>query len=231
MAGKQLSKKLLSPNVKAFMGPVGLLLLLVILSVFAFRFGFAKISEQRQNVSTARQNESVLSQKESILKDIQSGVPSYVKAVAAALPEKNPSLSMVSQIRILSSEKGLSLGNIKVGSEIAAGGASISEVDVTFGIEGPAAEIVSFLAAVKELAPVSTIEKAKINRSSIGTRADITLRVYKSEFPQKLPSLTEPARALTDDEKTTLTKLSALRLPIFTDLTPQGGGVRENPFE
>ena len=213
------------------MGPVGLLLLLIVLSVFAVRFGFAKISEQRQNVTAAKQNESVLSQKESILKDIQSGVPSYVKAVAAALPEKNPSLSMVSQLRILSAEKGLKLGNIKVGSEISTGGASVTEVDVTFGIEGPIAEIVTFLAALKEIAPVSTIEKAKVNRSSTGTRADVTIRVYKSPFPEKLPSLTEPARALSDDEKTTLTKLSALRLPVFVDLAPQGGGLRENPFE
>ena len=222
-------KKILPPSIQVFVVPIALLVVLGILSGLAIRVGFARIGQQRQDVALARQNEGTLSQKEGVLRSIQATVPTYVNTVAASLPEKNPALSMTSQLRTLALSNGLILENIKIGSAVPSG--DFSEVNITFGLEGTSPQVVSYLNSIKNLAPVSTVEKAKINQSALGTRADITVRVYYSPFPQKLPSLTEPVKELTEDERNILNRLSALSLPAFSNLQAQPAGIRENPFD
>ncbi len=223
------TKKIIPPSIQVFLVPAALLILLVLLVGLAVKVGFSRIGQQRDEIAAARSSESILTQKESVLRGVQATVPSYVNTVAASLPEKNPSLSMTSQLRTLAATNGLVMENIKIGSAVAS--ASLAEVDISFGLEGAPATVISFLDSIKNLAPVSTIEKAKINQSAQGTRADVTVRVYFAAFPEKLPSLTEPVKELTDGERATLNRLSALSLPAFTDLKPQPAGVRENPFD
>lgn len=222
-------KKVIPANVQLFLVPLGLLVVLIILSVLAVKIGFSRIGAQREELSAARKNESILSQKESVLSSVQGTIPTYVKTVAASLPEKNPALSMTSQLRSLALTNQLILENIKVGSSVTTG--ELSAVDISFSLEGAVPQVVSYLNSIKDMAPVSTVEKAKINQSSLGTRADVTVKVYFSPFPTKLPSLTEPVKELSQEEKGTLLKLSALSLPIFTELQAQPGTLRENPFD
>ena len=221
-------KKILPPAIQVFVVPIVLLVVLGILSGLAIRVGFGRIGQQRQETAVARQNENALSQKEGVLRTNQGTIPTYVNTVAASLPEKNPALSMTSQLRNLALSNGISLENIKIGSSVPSGG--LSEVDITFGLEGTPPQVIAYLNSIKNLAPVSTVEKAKINQSALGTRVDVTVRVYYSPFPEKLPSLTEPVRELTEDERNVLNRLSALSLPAFSDLQPQPAGARENPF-
>src|SRR3990167_3041567 len=223
------TKKLLPPAIQVFIVPIILLIVLGILTGLAVRVGFSRIGAQRDDIAAARRDENTLSQKESVLRDVQGTVPTYVNTVAASIPEKNPALSMISQLRALALTNGIILENIKIGSAVP--GEGLFNVDITFGLEGTPVQVVSYLNSIKNLAPVSTVEKAKVNQSALGTRADVTVRVYYSAFPQKLPSLTEAVRELTDEERTTLNRLSALSLPAFTDLEAQPAGVRENPFD
>jgi len=223
------TKKILPPAIQVFLVPVILLVVLGILSGLAVRIGFSRIGAQRDEIAAARQDENTLSQKENVLSSVQGTVPTYVNTVAASLPEKNPALSMISQLRALAVTSGLLLDNIKVGSAVPTEG--LFYVDITFALEGTPPQVVSYLNSIKNLAPISTVEKAKVNQSALGTRADVTVRVYYSAFPQKLPSLTEPVKELTEDERTALTRLSALSLPAFTDLQAQPAGLRENPFD
>jgi len=222
-------KKIIPPAIGVFIVPIALLVLLGVLSVLAIRIGFGRIGQQREEVEVAGRDESTLSQKESVLRAVQGTVPTYVTTVAASLPEKNPSLSMIAQLRTLASSNGLLMQNIKIGSAVPSG--DLSMVDIAFGLEGAPVQVVSFLNSIKNLAPVSTIEKAKVNQSGLGTRADVTVRVYYSPFPKTLPSLTEPVRELTEEERSSLTRLSSLSLPAFTTLQAQPAGVRENPFD
>lgn len=225
-----LPKKILPPNIQVFIVPIVLLAVLAVVSIFVARVGFARFSSQRQELETAIKSENILTQKESLLRELEAQAPAYVRTVAAVLPEKNPALTMVSQVKSLSALQGLTLGNFKVASATNRGTA-LSEVDVSFGVDGPLAQVITFLNSLKTLAPVSTLEKVKINQSAGTTRADITVRVYFATFPTQLPSLTEPARGLTAEEKDMLAKLSVLTLPSFIELVPQPGVVRENPFE
>ena len=223
------TKKILPPAIQVFLVPVILLVVLGILSGLAVRVGFSRIGAQRDEIATARKDENTLSQKESVLRGVQGTVPTFVNTVAASLPEKNPALSMISQLRVLALTNGLLLENIKIGSAVPSEG--LFYVDITFGLEGTPPQVVSYLNSIKNQAPISTVEKAKVNQSALGTRADVTVRVYYSAFPQQLPSLTEPVKELTEDEKAALNRLSALSLPAFTDLQAQPAGARENPFD
>ena len=230
MATLTLGKKLITPNIRVFIPPLLFLGILIIISILAARVGFARIGSQREELAGARRNENILSQKESVLRELQTDVPGYAQTAATVLPEKNPALILISQLKTLSAPQGLILGNFKVGSEIGGEGA-IATVDVTFAVDGSFAQVVEFIGAIARIAPLSNLEKAKINQSLGAARADVTVRAFFSPFPQQLPALTEPQRNLTDEEKDTLSRLASLTLPPFIELAPLPGVIRENPFE
>jgi len=222
-------KKMLPPNIQVFIVPMALLVALAFFSFIAFKFGFSKISEQRGKLEEAKKNEIVLSQKESVLRQIQGQVPAYVDTVAMVVPEKNPSLMMITQLKNLSLAKGLTLGDIKVGSEVGKG-TTLSGIDIQFDVDGAMPNIIDFLTSTKTLAPVSSIERAKINQAAGVVRAEIEMKVYFASFPERLPSLTDPVRELTADEKDILTKLSGFTFPATSVFTGQPPSFRENPF-
>src|SRR3972149_11308684 len=135
MATLTLGKKLITPNIRVFIPPLLFLGILIIISILAARVGFARIGSQREELAGARRNENILSQKESVLRELQTDVPGYAQTAATVLPEKNPALILISQLKTLSAPQGLILGNFKVGSEIGGEGA-IATVDVTFSVDG-----------------------------------------------------------------------------------------------
>jgi Tfp pilus assembly protein PilO len=224
-----LSKKLLSPNIRVFIPPLIFLGALIIVSILIARLGFVRLTKQRETLTEAKKNESVLTQKEGILRSVATEIPIYAKTVALVLPEKNPAITMITQLKNLAVLNAVTLGNFKVGA--AAGNETLSTLDITFGIDGEITQVVGYINSIRSLAPVSTLEKSKINQSTGVVRADVTIRLYFSAFPKKLPALAEPQRELSSDERDLLTKLAGLTLPPTISLSPQPASIRENPFD
>ena len=224
-----MKKGLFPTNVSAIVIPSVYLAVSILLFVFAAKTGIAKISEQRKGLSEARKTQGILQQKENILRQIEAAVPLQVDILANVLPEKNPALIMISQIKNLAAVSGTTITTFKIGAQNDSG--DISFVDLNFDLEGGLREIVSFMNSIKALAPLSTINKAKINQAGGIASANVTIKVYFAGYPTKLPSLTEAASDLTEEEKSLLGTFSTLTLPTFTTLTPQEPVSRENPFD
>lgn len=223
-----MKKGLFGAQVSAILVPSIYLLVSILLFVFGVRTGVGRISEQRSSLNEARKTQVVLQQKESLLREIETEISSQVDVLANIFPEKNPALIMISQIKNLAAVSGVTISTFKIGAQNDAG--SVSFVDVSFDVDGGLVSVISFLNTTKTMAPLSTIEKAKINQQGGIASANITTRVYFAGYPTKLPSLTEAVNELTGEEKGLLDTLSGLTLPVFSTLTPQEPTVRESPF-
>lgn len=224
-----MKKSFLGPNISAIGLPFLYLAASVILFVFALRIGVSKISEQRKTIGEETGTQRVLQQKESFLREVETQVSDFVDASSNAVPEKNPALAMVSQLKNLALIQGLTLTSFKIGSESQTPGTSY--VELTFGVDGTTPNVLGFMQSLTTVAPVSTVEKAKINTVGGIASANVSVRVYFAPFPTKLPALTEPLTQLNDEEKSLLDTLSSLSLPAFVKLAPQEPGARANPFE
>ncbi|MFZ5932503.1 MAG: type 4a pilus biogenesis protein PilO [Patescibacteria group bacterium] len=220
---------LLSPNLSTLLVPFVYITLSIFLFILALKIGLARITDQRAKIAEGRKTQNILSQKESLLRQVEVDILSFVDASANAIPEKNPALTMLAQIRNIALVNGLTVTSFKIASQ--AENPSVSSVDVSFGVDGGLTAVVSFLKSLSTLAPLSTVEKAKINQAGSVASANVTVRVYFATYPTKLPSLTEAVYDLTSEERELLDKLTSLTLPTFSRLTPQEPGVRENPFD
>ena len=223
-----MKKGLFGANVSAILIPSVYLLVSIILFVFGAKMGIAKISEQSSSLNEARKIQGVLQQKESLLRQIEPEISSQVDVLANVVPEKNPALIMISQLKNLALVSGVTITTFKIGAQNDTG--VVSFVDLSYDADGALSSIIPFLNTVKTLAPISTIETAKINQQGGLASANVRIRVYFAGYPTKLPSLTEAVNQLTSEEETLLDTLSGLSLPSFTTLTPQEPTVRESPF-
>jgi hypothetical protein len=221
---------LVSPNIKALGLPMVILLVLLFLSLISYRIASSKLSIQNTELKNAKIDEKVLESKKNILTQIEGQIGSYADTVALALPDKNPVVTMVSQIKNLAAVKNISLNDIKGGSESPPQG-DLSYIDINLTAEGPIFAVVDFLKSLEGIAPLSTLERAKINQSGASARAEISVRSYFSPYPQLLPQITEQVSDFTADEKDILTKLTQLTKPIFINLIPQQPEIRPSPFD
>lgn len=223
-----MKKGLFGANVSAILIPSVYLLVSIILFVFGAKMGIAKISEQSSSLNEARKTQGVLQQKESLLRQIETEISSQVDVLANVVPEKNPALIMISQLKNLALVSGVTITTFKIGAQNDVG--VVSFVELSYDADGALSSIIPFLNTVKTLAPISTIETAKINQQGGLASANVRIRVYFADYPTKLPSLTEAVNELTDEEEGLFDTLSGLTLPVFTTLAPQGPTVRESPF-
>lgn len=227
---KKTFTSLISPDVRVIATPLIILVGLIILSFISYGIVSSKISAQREELATAKETERILKEKQNVLTQVGGSIASYVNSAAVAVPAENPVFMMISQLKSIAGASGVTLNSIKTGSEATFQG-SISSVNLNFGIGGTTLALIDFFKALDTVAPVSTLDRLKISQSLGVARADVFLKLYFSPFPGKLPSLTEPVKELTADEKDILTKLGQLRVPNFVNLAPQPPSVVTAPFD
>lgn len=217
-----------SPNIKVIATPVLVFMALILVFIFSLKFGFGKITEQRNEMEKNRKIESLLQEKESVLSDLSDEMDKYTNAVTIAMPERYSGFVMIAQIKTLALEKNLVISDLKGGTETLQG--SVNSVDVSFTAEGPMISILEYLKSLNDVSPISNVEKAKFAQSGGQVKADVVVRSYFAEYPTSLPAITEPIKDLTATEKDTLAKIITFRIPIQTVLSPQQPGLREDPF-
>ena len=223
-----MKKNKVSASITAIAVPLGYLLAALLISLFGLKTGLGRLGEQSRVLSEAKKTQSILQQKESLLRQREAEVSSQIDILANVIPEKNPALTMITQLKNLALVNAVFLTSFKIGSQNDSG--AVSFVDLNFDAEGGVSSLVTFLSSLKGLAPLSAIDKAKLNQLGGTGAVNVSTRVYFAPYPQKLPSLTEAINDLTDEEKSLLDSLSSLTLPTFTTLTPQEPSIRENPF-
>lgn len=221
--------KILTGNIKLIGAPILMLIGLIALFVLASTFIVSRINALFGEYDTQKQEMVTLNEKLSSLQASSATISGFAQSLAFALPDKNTSLMIVSQLKTLASENTLTMQNIKVGSELKDG--QISHVDVSFDIEGQSSTIFSFLNQTKTIAPINKLTRFRLSTTESGSRANITLSSYWAAFPTKIPAVSDPLVKITAEEERTLQVLGALRKPAFGELTPNVGESEvSNPF-
>ncbi len=201
----------------------------IVVSIFVVPFGISQVTGIREKISQEQVNQNILSQKLNTLTSVSDVASSQSSVVTIAVPDSNTALITLSQMKILASDNGLTLSGVKGGAEIK-DKTGLSRVDVSFDLNGPRPQIFAFLAAVNGVSPVTVVSKIKMNESGSSALANVTVRSFWSPFPTKLPAVTEPETGLTADEKNTVTKVSALKQPIFSEVPASEVLGRSDPF-
>lgn len=211
--------------ISAFLPLIGL----VILGVFAFKFGIGKISEVRAKVSQGKSDLNVLQAKLNLLEEVRATVSTSSNLVTVALPPENPVLIALNQLRESAFLNGLIFENAKTGSE-SVDASGLSVVDITFDVSGERTQIFEFLAAIPKMAPISVIDKVKLSESGGGARATVIVSSLWAELPKALPAINQGISDLTPDERKIITDISKLTRPTFSEFTPGEGSGKTDPF-
>lgn len=217
----------LPPNIRVLLVPFVSLAVLFFVASFGIRIGLTEIGKQKAEIAKIKKETTILSEKEKLLKTVQTSYADKIEIFSQAIPEKNPVLSVISQLKFFAQNKSLFVQKLKVGGGTPSKG--LSSVSVSLDVAGPLPSIVEYIEGLGKLAPIITVQKIKLNQSG-ETTASLNLMAYFAPLPTKIPSLKDPAKSLTADEKTTIEKVIALTPPLFLNLVPTGVTNRVDPF-
>lgn len=206
-------------------------LVVIALFVVVLNNGYSQIRTQLASLKTTRNTENTLKTKFDKLREVSPGVINNSDSVIIALPDKNPGILMVSQMRLFSINNALTLTKVELkdSSKI---NDQLAKMQLSGEFEMPdLRSAVNFLHSLINSAPVSTLEELSVKSDQTGIRqGEIKISVYWADLPTQLPSLTEPFEELTEEEQNLLTKVAGFTQPEFTTLPPTSPGQRENPF-
>lgn len=216
-------------NVMSVIKVVLPLLIVIVLFVIVGKFGFGKISGIRTQILAAQTEQKVLSQKLSILTNVASTGEQFSNLAVSALPDSNPSLAVVSQLKILAGTDGLVISEVKSGSP-ANDTTGLSAVNVSFNVIGSRVQIESFINEISTIAPITIVDKIKINESSPGASVgNIVVKSFWAPFPTQIPTVSQAIADLTPDEQQIMQDLGVLKQPVFSQIPPAQGG-KSDPF-
>lgn len=222
-------KSLVPPNIEVMVVPIILITVLIILSILVVKIGISKVNSQREKLTVAQRDETIFKQKQEILQEVQGEALSLADLSASAIPNKNPALAVISQLKNLASLRSVVLSNLQVGSKSGAE-KGMSKVDISFDVDGDFSFVLDFLQDTSKIAPISQIEKIEINQTVGATRASTSMVSFWAPFPKKLPPLTEAAKDLSVEELSLIRSLSELTPPVFLEIAPSVPSARADPF-
>lgn len=204
------------------------LVIVVMLFFIVGKFGVSNIKEVRQQINNTKKTESVLNGKLKILQtvaDAQAGADMSL----IALPDKNPALSIISQIKLLSFNNSITVEGIK--SSTPGDTTGLSYVTTTFTAIGTEDSILSFARGINNIAPVSVIEKMDISTNAGSGEASISIKTYYAPLPATIPTITQAVTDLNATEKSLLSEIIALTPPVFSDIiSASASAINQDPF-
>ena len=198
-------------------------------TVYSVRVGWGKIKTLNNNVKSASKVESILKEKEQELITYQGQLDSYVDISAGVLPEKNPALLVVTQLKKIALENNIFLEDLKISSQQVVKG-EISDLKVNFKAMGVQGEVFNFLKTTKTVSPILKLDNLDFSSASGTASADVRLLSFFARFPENLPPMADPIQKLSENDLENINSLSTLTTPSFTSLSPNGPFERENPF-
>lgn len=202
---------------------------IIFLSYFAGSFGISRIKTINTNIAKAERDQVVLNQKLSILRGVSDQLTQSSTTAVITLPETNPAATVVSQIKTLGATNGVIISNIKSGGEVS-DPSGLSRVDITFDITGNRTAVVQTILGVPTLAPITLVDKAKLNETNQSLRATVSVKAFWAALPTQLPALTEQITDLTDKERETLANLELLIKPAFGEVVASDNAGKTDPF-
>jgi hypothetical protein len=221
------SKGVLVPSYKTVIIPAGLIILVLLLGYLVVDYSVGRINKQNEDINEAKMLENTLNEKLTELNSTKEQLPRHVEIASLSIPGKTPALAMMIVIKQLAEEKGVVIDELSLSG---GSGADTKTASFTIGVSGDFTAVVGFTKEIKTFYPLSTIGDMEVNFAGESSTVDVRVVGYYADFPSTLPAIEAPIDKLTSDNYETLSKLSNLKKPPFTDLTPNLTDPRENPF-
>lgn len=204
------------------------LLISIFLFVIVGKVGIGRVSALREEIADGEKERKTLTEKLNTLRTLGGELGSNSVASTYALPESNPVLAAMSQLKLAAAQNVISMSSLKSGAG-AKGNGGISSVDISFEAVGPKEGILAFVNGLTKVAPIMQLNKLKLSETGGQTRAAISIRAYFAELPTKIPAVDSPVKLLTADEEETLMTVTALTPPQFSEVLPSAAG-KTDPF-
>jgi hypothetical protein len=205
------------------------LVVTILLFIIVGKFGIGRIQSLRAQISQAEIDKATLSQKLSTLESLSSVVGTGSQSATSALPEKNSALLELSQLRAIASQNGVIISNLKSGAEAKSSG-DLSKASLTFDVTGARVGVITFLDSIQKSAPISIIDRIRLNEVGGETHATLTVSSFSALFPKSIPSVSGSVSDLTQAEIATLKSISSLIQPQFVELPVGESGGKPDPF-
>lgn len=196
--------------------PVSILVVIILLFVLVISFGVSQITSVRTKIAAGNKSETTLKQKAQTLETVAEILPGDVTFLDVVLPSKGSVLYGLSQIKSQALTNNIVLSSLKTGTSIPESD-GVYKTSISFDAEGEEQTIYIFLNSFSKLLPLMNVDKVSINKSDELARASVSISVFSSELPKKIPALTESVKELTKDEIKTLTELATYEMPQFVE--------------
>ena len=225
------SLKLKNPTVKLVVGPSIVILIASLLFFYLVSFSYPQIQDKLGSLKEARNLENTLTERVELLKVFRDGVlDEKSDQIYLVLPDKNSSAILISQLRNDLLQQSLSLSGVDVVSETEENSIKKSSITYEF-VSNDFLQPLKIALALKETAPVSTIEELKITKDVNNTITnELKTTIYWSNLPTNLPSLNMPIAKISTEEQQVLDRVLRYRFPSVNNPNPEINNNRRNPF-
>lgn len=204
----------LPENTKQVIKSVAPLLIVIILFLFVGKFGVGKITGLSTKIKDSKRTQTILQEKLNILTSVSQTAAVNAGRVVYALPESNPTIAALSQLKNLALTNNLILKEIR--SSNSSSDTSFSSVNISFSVEGARDSILAFINSIKTVAPIMLVSRAQLREGQDIAKADITVSSFWAGLPSSIPPVTQTVSDLTASEKEMLIELSQLNQLVYT---------------
>jgi Tfp pilus assembly protein PilO len=220
----------MSENAKQGLKSAVPLLVIAALFLVVGKFSLSQIANLRSEIGDAENKQSILSNKLHILDSISKDPTANADQVLFALPKSNPTLQVVSQLKLLAVQNSLVLDSIR-SAEGSSGSNNISSVKITFNVMGAREQVALFIKAIETVAPITFVGRVDITENAGLEIAAVSVSSFYAPLPKTLPSVTEAVTDLNASEKSMLSQVNTLIRPSFSEITTATpSGLNANPF-
>jgi hypothetical protein len=211
----------------SFVAIVTITLLLVVGSIM----GYNILTTYYTTYKTSITENQLLTQKRDALKEVQPSVLDLSGDTAIALPDRNPLLWTLSQLKAyLENQESVVITKFSLEGETPLT-ESVKSLPFTFELRALSVDdVLALTDYVSTIAPITKVDVVTLTQSGEFVNAKVVMSVYWSAYPTELSGITQPVTSLEQSDMDTLAQLSGLVKPAFGVLSPSAPTVRENPF-
>lgn len=210
--------------------PVSILFIIIALFILVLTFGIKQINTVRTKIAAASKNETLLKQKSSTLEAVDVALPGDTTFLDIVLPSKGSVLYGLSQVKSQALANQVTISSLKTGISVPEKD-GVYKTSISFDVEGEEPSVYKFIDSFSKLLPLMNVDKVSLSKSGTIARANISIAVFSSELPKKIPALTESVKELTKAEIDLLRELATYGIPQFIEPSvSETTSVKPDPF-
>lgn len=219
---------------KSVTTPILIIFILVAATIGVGSFLANKINEVNAQIALTQGSIDVLEARLGTLQSLAPDIKTNVNIASQAVPEDNPSILAVRQLRSIAVKWNVVIVNMTVDTLPPTPEEILIKHDVNFELLGEYQNVVSFLNNLASIVPLLNLQTMDLDSSADNVvKGLVKVQAYSANFPEELPSLTEPLASLSAGEQETLNAIDDFEILDQEFIEPSGGAEvvpRENPF-